>query len=161
MLGGDEAGTKCVVVAMVNDDPSPSEIAEAADTGRHCDFCDYNLTGLTENRCPECGRPFDLKRNPEPRVDLVYVVLIFLHGLMTSAVVLMGMPAIGIYLLQWNDAALYFGLMFAGVQFALLVIGTFLGAIAAAAKPMKPLWLAFTAIGVVFTLANGLAIVCR
>ena len=25
----------------------------------HCPKCDYNLTGLTENRCPECGEPFD------------------------------------------------------------------------------------------------------
>ena len=25
----------------------------------HCPQCDYNLTGLTENRCPECGLGFD------------------------------------------------------------------------------------------------------
>jgi len=25
----------------------------------HCPQCDYNLTGLTENRCPECGNRFD------------------------------------------------------------------------------------------------------
>lgn len=25
----------------------------------HCPQCEYNLTGLTENRCPECGTPFD------------------------------------------------------------------------------------------------------
>ncbi len=24
----------------------------------HCGHCDYQLTGLTSNRCPECGRPF-------------------------------------------------------------------------------------------------------
>jgi len=24
-----------------------------------CAKCGYNLTGLTENRCPECGTPFD------------------------------------------------------------------------------------------------------
>lgn len=36
----------------------------------HCPACDYNLTGLRENRCPECGRPFDpaeLQRSPPLR----------------------------------------------------------------------------------------------
>lgn len=27
--------------------------------GLFCPNCDYDLTGLTENRCPECGQPFD------------------------------------------------------------------------------------------------------
>ncbi len=26
----------------------------------HCPSCGYNLTGLPGNRCPECGREFDL-----------------------------------------------------------------------------------------------------
>ncbi len=31
------------------------------DDETHCLTCDYNLTGLPEPRCPECGRPFEPK----------------------------------------------------------------------------------------------------
>ncbi|HNQ24572.1 MAG TPA: hypothetical protein PKK06_15930 [Phycisphaerae bacterium] len=31
----------------------------------HCDKCGYLLIGLSESRCPECGRPFD----PDPLGD--------------------------------------------------------------------------------------------
>ena len=27
----------------------------------HCHRCGYDLTGLTEPRCPECGQPFEPK----------------------------------------------------------------------------------------------------
>jgi hypothetical protein len=33
-----------------------------ADVRIYCPDCDYVLTGLTENRCPECGREFDAER---------------------------------------------------------------------------------------------------
>ncbi len=33
-----------------------------ADPTMYCKGCWYVLDGLPENRCPECGRPFDPKR---------------------------------------------------------------------------------------------------
>ena len=36
------------------DNPPPAE-----STGLRCPHCDYDLTGLTEDRCPECGEAFD------------------------------------------------------------------------------------------------------
>ena len=37
-------------------------------TAGHCPACGYNLRGLTEQRCPECGRPFtfyEIRATPE------------------------------------------------------------------------------------------------
>ncbi|MEX2216476.1 MAG: hypothetical protein WD768_20355 [Phycisphaeraceae bacterium] len=39
--------------------PSPQ------DTGLDCPWCGYNLTAITTNRCPECGKRFVLAK---PRV---------------------------------------------------------------------------------------------
>ncbi|MEW6250918.1 MAG: hypothetical protein AB1716_09745 [Planctomycetota bacterium] len=35
---------------------------------RHCERCDYLLTGLTEPRCPECGTRFSLSEPPRLRL---------------------------------------------------------------------------------------------
>lgn len=32
---------------------------DAVDDALYCPTCSYNLTGLLENRCPECGNTFD------------------------------------------------------------------------------------------------------
>ncbi len=36
----------------------------------HCPTCGYNLSGLPENRCPECGRVFELRQIPTHHVVL-------------------------------------------------------------------------------------------
>jgi cytochrome c-type biogenesis protein len=41
--------------------PVPSGLLSGAP---HCPRCDYNLTGLTETRCPECGEQFDWETVP-------------------------------------------------------------------------------------------------
>jgi hypothetical protein len=35
------------------------DAGRAEDTGLRCPRCEYNLTGLVEDRCPECGEAFD------------------------------------------------------------------------------------------------------
>jgi hypothetical protein len=43
----------------------------AVDTALRCPQCEYNLTGLAEPRCPECGARFDweeLRRGGRPRI---------------------------------------------------------------------------------------------
>ena len=52
---------------------------------RYCLQCSYILEGLTENRCPECGRPFDPEQSstyttrpwkPKNRIVIVFMYLL-------------------------------------------------------------------------------------
>ena len=44
---------------------------ELSHPDRFCAECGYNLRGLADNRCPECGLPFDRAAPPAPRVPWV------------------------------------------------------------------------------------------
>jgi hypothetical protein len=41
------------------EDALPPDPQAVDDTGMRCQECGYNVTGLTDNRCPECGTEFD------------------------------------------------------------------------------------------------------
>ncbi|MBN1347749.1 MAG: hypothetical protein JXQ73_34000 [Phycisphaerae bacterium] len=58
---------------MPNERGKPAN-GQAGDLTRYCPVCQYDLRGLTENRCPECGHAFDpttlpLVRTPPDRVS--------------------------------------------------------------------------------------------
>jgi len=42
-----------------NPDPHPRPKAPGPRPSMYCRNCWYILDGLSEHRCPECGRPFD------------------------------------------------------------------------------------------------------
>lgn len=61
-------------------DPSSSTVLR-------CPACDYNLTGLPQNRCPECGNEFDphelaslLGSAPPMRIREMFLRLVWLPG---------------------------------------------------------------------------------
>ena len=49
-------------VSEVAPEPPPREEPIPERPLHLCPSCDYNLTGLTARRCPECGKPFTLRQ---------------------------------------------------------------------------------------------------
>lgn len=81
-----------------------------ADTGLHCVECDYNLTGVQGDRCPECGWEIDealvaLAREEEPP-HTRRTMLALLAGLAGSAsivaAVLVSSPSLGHTIILWR-----------------------------------------------------------
>ncbi len=46
-----------------------------ADRDVLCPVCEYNLRGLTDMRCPECGTSIDLRRDPNTTAPLLVAVM--------------------------------------------------------------------------------------
>lgn len=70
-----------------------------ADAGLHCPRCDYNLTGLTRPRCPECGHEFtwDKLRHGVPRRQWIP----FERARGWSKVIALPLTAIEVLFLPW------------------------------------------------------------
>lgn len=68
----------------------------------YCPRCDYNLHGLPDGDCPECGEPFDsekLKRSRLSRKESIWEVVVTLVG-WPVVVWLALIPAMGFVLLS-------------------------------------------------------------
>jgi hypothetical protein len=90
----------------------------------YCLRCNYDLGGLPEPRCPECGRGFDpgdpatFRRVPRTRNEALVVIVIYLLPLLLS--LWMGMTTHPTSLISWTSRFLIF------VQSACGPIGCFL-----------------------------------
>jgi len=83
-------------------------------TNLYCPNCDYNLAGLLENRCPECGTTFDptelLKltaASPKP----ISVSIVILHLIWPAAVFTLLIYVAGITGLEWLNGTFVISLI--------------------------------------------------
>ena len=71
-------------------------VMSLVDTNVHCTQCGYNLTGLSDARCPECGSPFGSGKQPlySPRTKALCLAvlrfLLFCVVIVVTAVVIHG-----------------------------------------------------------------------
>jgi hypothetical protein len=97
------------------------------DSNARCLSCGYLLRGLTENRCPECGRPFD--PNDPRTVNLGRQVgPVARLWLRPPGWPLNVMCAFWMCVVLWGNTSPggYFGLQLFGISFGLLVGGVWL-----------------------------------
>lgn len=85
---------------------------DAVDDALYCPTCSYNLTGLLENRCPECGREFD-PRNARP---LMMIGCFKCMGLGSALLHLLIPPAVFM-------ASVYIGVLFQEIGVGAIILG--------------------------------------
>ena len=88
-----------------------------ADHSIHCLDCGYNLTGLVQNRCPECSRRFDLQDSDtfaidNPRGRPIQSGYAYLGASILGALIIL-QPFIGgrVGFRRWGLGAIFFGIV--------------------------------------------------
>ena len=83
-------------------------------TDLYCSNCDYNLSGLHENRCPECGTTFDpaeLLRLAAAAPKPVAVSTVILHLIWPAALFTLLIYVAGITGLEWLNGTFVISLI--------------------------------------------------
>ncbi len=71
-------------------------MAATEDTRLRCPACGYNLTGLNQASCPECGQRFLITARKPPRPPLTA-----LHWTLLIIFIAVGLVLVGFPLLLW------------------------------------------------------------